>query len=356
MADAQTSNAVNDNMLMVYLQRKLVRTLEEKVWFYQLGEKYPLPAQSGTQMTFNAWRRIAPASSTLAEQTANDATALSSRRVNVTIASYGRHVKISDLTEKTLIASPQQGAIDRLMQAAALTLDNVCQLAIFKNVLSQVGLDGNRSTILSGFVSARPSSFCANTGTSGNSNQFGFPAISPITGTRLTTVSGTAPSISARFGPVVIRKGYNRLAKFSAEPFADGYFVGVAHPNTITTGFSNALMRDWQINFAEGVKESMWKGTVTHPAFGIRFIVSPNVPRYAVAARSVSLTPVLSQGAFGVTELGGGVEMIVKNPGPGDTSNPYNLFSTVAFRLRAVAAVLNPSAGCLLISHEIPNL
>src|SRR3990167_10875237 len=103
MADQNTSIVTGDNLLMVLFSRKAIKTLHEKALFYQVAEKFPLPAGSGNQMTFSGWRKIAAASSTLAEASSNAAVNLSSRRVNVTIASYGRHAKITDLAELTSI-------------------------------------------------------------------------------------------------------------------------------------------------------------------------------------------------------------------------------------------------------------
>lgn len=351
-----TATTTNDNMLLSYLERRLVRTLEEQVWFYQLCTKYPLPEGSGTSITFNAWRRIAAASSTLSEfnASANNAATLSSRKITATIASYGRRIELTDLFEKTAISSPTQGAIDRLMQSAALSLDNVCQLAIFKNVLSQVGIDGSRSTILSALMSSTASSLCANTGTTGNSRQFGLPAVFGTSAARLSAVSATAPSISARFGPIGLRKAVARLESFDAQPFADGYFAGVTHPKAMATGLGNPDMKQWYLNYAEGPKQSMWKGRVTTPIHGVRLLVSTNTPRYAVTAHSVNLTAILSQDCVGVTELGGGgASMIVKRSGDTTINDPFNLVAAVvSFKLRAVAAVLNPSAGCILFTHE----
>jgi hypothetical protein len=84
----------------------------------------------------------------------------------------------------------------------------------------------------------------------------------------------------------------------------------------------------------------------------VRLIDSPNAPRYAVAAHSCNLTFISGDGALGVTELNGGIEMIIKRPGPQTTSEPFNLNSYVSYKLRAVAAALNPSAGVILITHE----
>jgi hypothetical protein len=79
--------------------------------------------------------------------------------------------------------------------------------------------------------------------------------------------------------------------------------------------------------------------------------MSTNIPRYASSALSVNLTPVLAQECLAVTELGG-LEMIVKRPGDQTTNDPFNLFSTVSYKFRAVAAITNPSAGCILITNE----
>ena len=84
----------------------------------------------------------------------------------------------------------------------------------------------------------------------------------------------------------------------------------------------------------------------------MRFLQSTNAPRYAVAAHSVNITAILGQQSFAATELDGGVKMLVKNPGPSSTDNPFDQYSTIAYKLNAVAAVLNPSAGVILFTHE----
>ena len=162
MADQNTSIVNNDNLLMSYFERRLIKTLHEKTWFYQIADKYPLPEGSGQQITFNGWQKLAAASSTLAESSANSAVTLSSRRVNVSIASYGRSVKFTELLELTSIAPVAEGALRELEHAAALTVDNIVQLAVFKNVLAQVGQLGSTKTgILSAWMSSTASSFAA---------------------------------------------------------------------------------------------------------------------------------------------------------------------------------------------------
>lgn len=354
MADQNTSIVTNDNLLMSYFERRAIKTLHETVAFYQLAEKYPLPSGSGQQITFNGWRTIAAASSTLAEASSNSAVALSSRNKNVTIVSYGRTVKITDLLELTSILPPVEGAMRELEQSAALTLDNVLQRAVFRNVLAQVGKNANAKTgILSAMMSDLASSFCADTGTTDSvTAQFGFPAIFGASTARLSAVSKTAPTISARLGPIAFRKAVARLRRLSAPAFADGRYVAVAHPNALATMYGNADWKQWQLNYSGGPQQTMYKNEagIVH---NVRIIESQNAPRYAVAAHSVNITAVLGAGALAVTELGSGLEFIIKRPGPQTTSEPFNLNSYVSYKLRAVAAVLNPSAGCIIFTHEL---
>ena len=352
MADSDTSVVNNNNLLMVYFQRRLIKTLHENVAFYQLCEKYPLPLGAGTQMTFNGWRKISAASTTLAEASSNAAVALSSRKVNVTVNSYGRSVKLTELLELTSILPPVEGAMRELEHSARLTLDNVVQLAVFKNVIAQVGQNvDTKAKILSAWMSATASSFCSNTGTNANT-QFGFPVVLAVTGTVLSGVSKTAPSISARLGPISIRKAVVRLRRLACEPFADGRYVGIAHPNALATMFGNSDWKQWQFNYAGGPQQTMYKNesALVH---NVRLIDSPNAPRYAVAAHSVNLTFICGEGALGITELNGGIEMIIKRPGPQTTSEPFNLNSYVSYKLRSVAAVLNPSCGVIVLTHEL---
>lgn len=353
MADQNSSTTNNDNLLMSYFERRLIKTLHEKTYFYQLAEKYPLPLGSGTGITFNGWRKLAAASSTLDEASANSTVTLSSRKVTATVASYGRAVKVTELLELTSIAAPVEGAIRELEHAASLTVDNIAQLAIFKNVLAQVGQNADtKAKILSAWMSVQASAFCANTGTTANSRQFGLPFVFGTSAARLSAVSKTAPSISARLGPIGFRKAVGRLKRLSVDPMGDGRYAAVAHPNALQTMQSNADFKQWHLNYQGGPQESMFKNEWGQ-VHNVRIVESPNCPRYAVAAHSVNLTPVLGMGCLAVTELDGGVKMFVKRPGPSSTNDPFNLNSIVSFKVRGVAAILNPSAGVIVASHEL---
>lgn len=352
MADKNTSTTTGDNLLSTLFQRKAIATLHEKCMFYRVAQKFSMPQREGTTMVFNGWRKIAAASSTLAEASSNSAVNLSSRKVTATIASYGRHAKITDLAEYVSVIGPMEGAVRELTHSATLTQDNVCQLAIFKNDLNQVGqISTTKSRLLSAWFGASVSSFCANTGTTGNSRQFGFPV---VLGTSAATLSaGTNLSVSSTPGPILVRKMVARLKRLAVEPFANGAYIGITHPNWISGLYSNADYKQYVVNYAEGPRESMFKSSPSHRIHGVEIYESPNAPRYASSALSCTPLFVCGQGALGVVELGpDSFKIIIKRPGPETVSEPYDLNMTVAYKMRSVAVVLDPSCGCLGLVNE----
>lgn len=351
MADILSTTSTLDNLLPIYLERRMIARLVPVERFAQFAEKRPLPLGNGKQMTFNGWINLAAASSTLGEGVPNSLVALSARKVNCTVLQYGRGVKVSDLAQITTITDVVRDAVDILSTSAALTADNICQLAVFKNVLAQVGTNADtKAKILSAWMSSTASSFCANTGTSTISNQFGLPVVFGTTAARLSAVSKTAPTASARASIYSVRKCRNRLSRMNAIPLSDGYFVGIAHPNFMDTLARDPSWKDW--NQYKNSNETMYKGERGRIEM-VRFVQSTNVPRYAVAAHSVNLTPIVGQQCYAMTELDGGVKMLVKQPGPSSTDNPFDQYGTIAYKLNGVAAVLSPSAGAILATHEL---
>ena len=362
MADQNTSIVNNDNLLESYFDRRALKVLHEKVWYYQVpkmdGQVYQIPQASGQQITWNGFRKLAAASSFLAEASGNAAVSLSSRKVNVTVNSLGRSIKLTDLLEFTSIISVNEGALKEIENSAALTIDNCCQYAVFKgsgtDARLQVGqLADTKTKILSALMSARASSFCANTGNAEAGRlQWGLPVVFGASVVRLSAVSPTAPSISARLGPIGIRKAVTRLKRLNVDPMADGKFVGIAHPNALSTMQGNSDFKAWHLNYAQGPQETMYKHEVSM-VHNVRLLESTNQPRYAVAAHSCNITTIFGSGCLAVAELDGSVKYHISRPGPQSTNDPFRLNSFVAFKVRMAAAVINVSAGVHLITSEL---
>lgn len=363
MTDRATSTVINDNLLMSYFSRKAMMLLKVKVPLYSLADKFPLPRNSGKQFTANGWAAVGAASSQLSEYHAssNAAIAISSRKVNVTVLSLGRHAKISDLLDETGIISAVDGAVDVLTYSAALTLENTMQLAIFQgNGGSALGFVGGSgyATLLSAMISAHVSAFCSDTGThaTATNRRFGFPAVFGASATRLSAINASSASVSAMMGPIAVRKSLTALRRLGAEPFDGGMYALVVNMYAMAAMFANPLSREWYVNWSGGPQETFFPGEFRQPYMGCRVVLDPKLPYYrkaaATCALSANLSLIIGKGAIGVTELGGGVEVIIKRSGSQTTSDPYNQLITVAYKYRGAGMVLNPSAGRVIISVD----
>jgi N4-gp56 family major capsid protein len=319
---------------------------------------FQIPEGEGVQITWNGFRRLAAASSFLAEASGNAAAALSSRKVNVSINSLGRAVKLTDLLRYTAVLSVDEQAMQRIEDSAALTVDNALQYAVFKgsgtDARLQVGQMADVKTkILSALMSARASSFCANTGTAESGRlQWGLPVVFATSCVRLSAVSKTAPSISARLGPIGVRKAVARLKRLNVEPFANGFYMGIVHPLALATMYGNSDWKDWQKNWVGGPTSTMYKHQAGY-VHQVAFVESNNQPRYAVAAHSCNITTILGRGCLAAAELDGSVKFLISRPGEQSTNDPFRLNSLIAYKVRMAGAVLDPSAGVHLISHEL---
>ncbi len=364
MTDQGTSTVSNDNLLMAFFSRKALVALKNEVALYALAEKEPLPQGSGTTITFNGWRTLGGASAAISQYhaSANSAVTLSSRKVTATLSAYGRWIKMSDLLIKTSILPVDVGAVEMLTQSAKVTLDDVIQLAAFSNKMAHMGARA-KTKILSAWVSSHTSGFCSNTradhaaGLGATGDTFGFPVLFGTSATRLSAINASSASLSARIGPVGLRKAVTRLQRLAVQPYAGGSYVAVMHPYAMQALMANPLYVAWVVNYAEGPRESVFPGEVRHSFYGCRFVVAQNMPYYRKAATasapSCNLTLILGRGALAVSELeGDSVQIILKRPGANTTSDPYSILHTASFLVRAGAAVTNPSCGVILITND----
>lgn len=348
MADTNTTTTSLNNLLQTHFSKKMIVTLVPRTPLIEFADKEDLPLRTGNTATFNGWNRITGASSSLAEGTANSLIALSSRRVVGTIAGYGRGVKITDLAQMTTIFDAVSGGTDRLTDAAAETVERMCQMGIYK---AHINKNQVATTNLSSFMSSTASGFCANTGDGSHTPadlQFQFPATFGASVGRLSAINATAPSISAQLSVFSIRKTVTKLRTLNARPMSDGYYVGYAHPQALHSLMRDQTWQDW--NKYQNSKETMYRGEVGTAVNAVRFVQSSMCPRYATTAHSINMTYIFGQQAFGFTSLDGMVKMIIAR-GP-DKNDVFDQFITITFKIYGVAVALNPSAGRILFTAE----
>lgn len=325
---------------------KAIDTLYAETPLYDQGEKTPLPKGNGKQVIWNAWRPLANPSVTLAEGGSPAAEQASGRRVTATVQQVAKAVTMTDLADYISTISTREGVNKLLAESAKITLEYTCQMGIFKNTFRG---GYTASAVMSAVMSATASSMCANTGTSSLTNrQFQFPVVFGASVGKLSAVSKTAATRSAVFSLYSIRKATLRLRQKNAKPFANGKFRGYTHPNCVHMLKADPRYQEYtKYNFTEKV---MVNGYVTSTD-GVDWSASTHCPRYAATAHSVNLSFIWGQGAWGVTEALGGLEMFIITGV--DSGNLVNTLSTFSYKYTGIAAALNPSAGVILATHEL---
>jgi N4-gp56 family major capsid protein len=351
MADALTSTSTLDNLLPVYFVKRALPRLVARAVLYQNADKTPLPKGEGKTVTWNAWSNFSPVSASLSEGTNPSLAAVSSRKVTASISQYGRGVKTSDLVEYTASLDVINGVVDNLADSASLSLDKVVQLAIFKSTLRA----NNGNAILSAWMSCRASGFFAGSNGSASTLTWGFPVMFGTTATRLSAVSNTAPSVSARMSLYAVKKVVKTLRSNNAMEFADGYFKLITNTDAVADLRTDPDYKNW-LNPTD--PSSMKAGDANSPVEGCRVIQSNNMPKYRATAHNCDVSFIFGQGAYGVVDVasggGRGFEIIIKRPGQSDTSNPLNMYATLSYKFTMAAAALNVSCGRVLVTHSKP--
>ena len=349
MAVTPSTTSTLNNLLSTYFEKRAIPRLVAKAQLYQIATKYPLPKGEGVACVFNAWSNFAPASAALTEATTPDAATVSSRKVTATVAQYGRVVRVSDIVEFASSLDIISGTVDNLTDSASLSVDRVIQTAIFKSSLAR----NTDATILSAWMSARVSAFASGSNGSASTLTWGVPVVMGTTATRLSAVSKTAPSVSARLSMYSIKKAVKAMQIQNVMPFADGYLKLVTNSDAANDLRTDPDFKEW---FKYTNPTSAEKGDVMVPVEGCRILMSNNIPKYRATAHNCDLSIIIGEGALACTSIGAGngFEIKVKRPNDGDTSNPLDLYMTLGYKISMAAAATNTSAIRVLATHAKP--
>lgn len=347
MATSITTGSLN-NLYTTLLVRKAVPRLVAGVALYEFAKKEPLPAGGGVTVRWNAWINFLPCSTTLSEGAANTLSSISSRKVEATIAQYGRGIQESDLIVSQSTLPMIQDIVDNLTDSARTSVDKVIQLGIFKKDGLAYNTDAN---ILSNWCSSRYSAFyglALAAEESASIATWQFPVVLGSSATKLSLFANT--SVSGVASMYAIRKAVKALKLQNAIPFADGKFKLVASSSFLYDLKKDVSFQAWYSN--AGKTEVSEKGLISHGVIEeCTLYESNNLPKHRETT-SADLSFVFGQNAYGCTSIGpaSGYEIIIKEPNSYDTSNPFNQWTTIAYKISMAAAALNPSAGRILIT------
>ena len=264
--------------------------MAKKQMIYDIGaQKKPMPANSGKTVYFNRFTALAAATTPLTESTNPSATALSTTVVSTTVATYGAYGQTSSLYDLTNIDAGLREHVATFAYQGALTLDTLIANELKSGATTQ--LAGAKSNI--------------------------------------TDVAATDVLSGAE-----IRKAARTLKLNGAMKFEDGYFRGIVPSNCVYDLLGNS---EWLDAHRYTDATNILNGEVGR-LHGVRFSETNNV---ATTSSTVTVyhTFIFGKEAYGIVDIGGSsnVQIIVKNPGAQDTSNPLNMFGTIGWKVNAFA-------------------
>lgn len=291
----------------IYYDKRWLERLVPQLHFEDCGEKRPLPKNSGTLVKFRQMTKLTnpgtsptPSSYLLSENTTPTVTQVATSEISVEPLSYGQWVQVSSELKWKTINPVMDEFSDELGDNAAAIYDAICRVALSGNLTNQFA--------------------------GGAANEAAVADTSVLTASE-------------------IRKAVYKLHKAGVPGYESNLFKAVIHPAGAFDLQGDTAAGSWIEAHKYTNPESILRGEVGQ-LYGVRFLVGQNVGGGTGATDETFHAYIFGRKAFGITELSGqGMEMIRKEPGSNDTSNPLNMFSTVGWKFVMAAKVLQASRG-----------
>jgi len=250
---------------------------------------------SGKTVTWNRYSPLAAATTALTEATNPSETSVTSNTVSATVQEYGMYTGVGSLLYGTSIDKAAQEKEELVAQNANETLDTLARNELFAGATTQFAAD--RASL--GAITAAD------------------------------TLDVTE-----------VRKAVRTLKKNNAPTYDDGYYLGKIGPDT-----SYDLMGDttWVNVKTYSDKKDLYKGEVGS-IHRVRFVECSSNQKSEASTVTVYSNFIHGKEAVGEVDLAGGnLELIIKQSGKQDTSNPLNMFMTIGWKAVDAVKTLNSS-------------
>jgi N4-gp56 family major capsid protein len=272
-----------------------------------------VPLNSGAVVRWTRFSPLAVITSSLSEATNPAEVAMTATQVSATLAEYGNVTNVSSLFSMTQIDVDLKEHIEVHGQNAGESIDQLIRTELHA---------GSTALIVAGTL--------------------GNPAAANISDIHQTDI----------FTGAAVRQAVRTLKLAKAQRFESGLFRGIIGPANSYDLFGNS---EWLDAHRYTTSDAIERGVVGK-LHGVEFVETNN--QYVALSGGFSGTPVTAasagvanvystfifgKNAYGVINLGSitAPTVIVKNPGPNDTSNPLNMFSTVGWKMPFATKTLN---------------
>lgn len=307
-----TTSGLSD-VLSIFYDRVFLDRAKLMLTFDFGSQKRKIMPHEGKSIKWNRFTPLAVATTALTEGSTNpSATDMSTTQVSATLAFYGNFTPVSDLFSLTSLDEGLKEHVEIHGQNAGETLDT-----LIRNELI-----GTSSTSVGGVTTT-----------------FAVGGSTTLGGIASTNVLDGAS----------IRKAVRMLKANKAQRFENGYFRGIIDVYQSYDLFGNT---EWLNSISIYTNPEQLKQGIVGKLHGVEFVETNNGLTftntvYSGTSTGISLYSCLIFGknAYGTVELEGqpGSRIYIKNPGPQDTSNPLDIFSTVGWKALFAVKVLNAS-------------
>ena len=264
-----------------------------------------VPLNSGAVVRWTRFSPLALITTALSEATNPAEVAMTATQVSATLAEYGNVTNVSSLFSMTQIDVDLKEHIEVHGQNAGESIDQLIRNELHAGATSQTV---STATTASNFSNIH-----------------------------LTDV----------FTGLEVRKAVRTLKLNKAQRFESGLYRGIIGPANSYDLFGNS---EWLDAHRYTTSDAIERGVVGK-LHGVEFVETNNQyvtlsGGFSTAVSSVANvyeTYIFGKNAYGVVNLGSitAPTVIVKNPGPNDTSNPLNMFSTVGWKMPFAVKTLN---------------
>lgn len=287
---AETTTTLSNEMMTYYESRFLERS-KKKLVHRQGAQKKTHGKNQGKVIRFNRYTPLSDATTPLTEGSNPSEVSIASTTVDASLAEYGNVVKVAKMLNLTSIDRDGEEKSDLLGQNMGETLDTLCRDAMYSGATAQLG--GGKA--------------------------------------HLSLIAATDV-----YSYTEIRKAVRTLSGNNAPEYEDGFFMGKIGPRTRFDILNDSV---WVAAKEYSDVKDLYEGEVGELG-GVRHVLTTN---QKTEASTVTVYSNFIHGAqaFGEYELEGDMpKMYIKVPGPQDTSNPTDRYSTMGWAGVYVAKVL----------------
>jgi len=315
MADVLTQTSAPSQEMQIHYDTTWLETADLVRKYNILAEQKTIPKNGGVTIQFVRTTHFPVVTTALTEGTNPTAVGFSAANVTATVAEWGYGTKISSLFELSTIDTGLTQKAKELGYHAGLVLDTELRRVIIAGATAQYA--GGKSNI--------------------------------------TDVNSTDT-----FSTTELRKAAKTLFANAAPTFENGMYRGVISPTGRYELQGDTSNANWTtVNYANSPEnaELLKKGVIGN-LMGFDIVPTNNDYSSATVGSGATTTGyweiLAGKGAVAEVSIAGqgGDYLIIKKSGDSDTSNPLNMYGTMAWKVNAYAAVVLNANWLIKCIHQ----